>query len=141
MYRLPHDVEMLEIMERFERAMADEKPVTVTFMKQKKGPDESGKVRPLFFGNGRPYLVKVTRTVEPYRVEFTLDGNPVAYVVDRSPEDEKGPMYRTVRLDRVVVSIDTGKPRMRIRTAGKRYCQGLIDLALAKLQERRGVSA
>lgn len=138
MYRFPGEVEALEIMERFEQAVADEKPVTVTFMKERRNRTTR---KPVLFGNGRPYMVKVTRTVEPYAVEFTMQGKPVAYVVDRSPEDEKGPMYRTIRLDRVVVSLTTGKARMRIHRAAVRYCQGLIDLALAKRAEREGVPA
>lgn len=133
MYRLPRTVEVLEIFERFEEAMDREKPVTVTFLKEKRDPI-TRKVQ--LFGNGRAFMVKVTRTVEPYAVEFTRDGHPVAYVVDRSPNDEKGPMYRTIRLDRVVVSLDTHRPRLRLRLGGKRYCQGLIDLALAKRAER-----
>lgn len=129
MFRLPGTVETLDIMERFERAVELEKPVTVTFVKEVRDRMTREVKR---FADGRPYMVKVTRTVEPYAVEFALNGHPVAYVVDRSPNDEKGPMYRTIRLDRVVVSLDTGKPRMRIRMLGKRHCQGLIDVALEK---------
>ena len=133
MYRLPGEVDALEIMARVEAAGADEKPVTVTFMKERR--DRMTR-KVVTFTNGRPYMVKVTRTVEPYRVEFTLAGHPVAYVVDRSPEDEKGPMYRTVRLDRVVVSLVTGRPRVRVHVKGVRYCQGLIDVALDKLRAK-----
>lgn len=131
-YRLPGEVEQLEIMERLETAALYGQVVTVSFFKQKKDTNK----RPVFFGNGRPYLLKVTRTVEPYAVEFTLQGHPVAYVVDRSPEDEKGPMYRTIRLDRVAISTTTQRPLMRTRSKLRRACQGLIDLALAKRTER-----
>lgn len=133
MYRLPGEVEALEIMERVALAAELGKPVTVTFLKEKRDPVTRRKIT---FADGSPYYVKVTRTVEPYAVEFSLTGHPVAYVVDRSPNDEKREMYRTVRLDRVVVSRQTNRPRLTVHLAGVRYCQGMIDLALAKRAEK-----
>lgn len=133
--RIVSGLEALEVMERFEQAVADGLPVSVTFMKTRKDPITR---RPVEFEDGRPYMVKVRRTVEPYLVEFTREGHPVAYVVDRSPNDEKGPMYRTIRLDRVVAATDGRRaPRVTVHVNGKRYCQGLIDLALAKREARR----
>lgn len=131
--RMARDLEALEVMERLERAIDDGLPVTITFMKQLR--DRITR-HPVLFSNGRPYMVKVRRTVEPYAVEFTREGHPVAYVVDRSPNDEKGPMYRTIRLDRVVVSTPSNRLRVVVHSKGKRYCQGLIDLALKKREER-----
>ena len=123
MYRLPGEVETLEIFEQFERAIELRKPVEVTFMKVKR--DSKGKE--IIFDNGMPCLVKVKRTVEPYELGFTLAGKPIVRVVDRSPNAAERPEKRTIRLDRVVISMDTGKARVTVRARGRFLCPTPLD--------------
>ncbi len=131
--RMVTHLEALEVWDRLEYAITHKLPVTLTYFKTKKDPASRAEIR---FDDGRPYMVKIRRTVEPYRLEFTQAGHPVVYVVDRSPNDEKGPMYRTVRLDRIAAGTGTTqqqrRPRVRVHPHGKRYCQGLITLAEEK---------
>lgn len=126
------DLEALEVWDRLEYAIAHELPVTLTYFKARK--DRKGD--PVLFKDGTTCWAKIRRTVEPYRLEFTQAGHPVVYVVDRSPNDEKGPMYRTVRLDRIAAGTGTThrqrRPRVQVHAHGKRYCQGLITLAEEK---------
>lgn len=128
-YRFPTRTEVDELWERFEEAIEREKPVTVSFFKEK----DITHTRTV---HGTPQTVtykgyvKVTRIVEPWLMGFHQgDGHPYVRVVSRSPTDEKGPFWRTIRLDRIAVSNWTGKPLMTVNLGGKRYCQPEIDYA------------
>lgn len=114
-YRFPTELEQLALYERFEWAIEHRKPVVVTFFEQKR--DAHG--RPMWFDDKRPYLVKTTRTVEPYELQQTIAGNLIVRVIDRSPRDAERPDYRTIRLDRIAVSLHTGKPKMTVKHSGR----------------------
>jgi hypothetical protein len=108
-FRLPDELEQLHLMERFERAVEDRTPVTISFFEHKR--DEYG--RPMNFSDGRPLLIKTTRTVEPYEAaQFAAAGHPYIRVVDRGSSGRGKTAYRTIRLDRVAVSRATGRPLM-----------------------------
>ncbi len=46
-------------------------------------------------------------------------------------------MYRTYRIDRIAVSRTTNRPMMTVHTSKSHQCQGMIDMALAKREEKR----
>jgi hypothetical protein len=116
------DDEQYHVRQLFASAMDHRAPVRVSFFKQLK--DE--KHRPVFSG-GRPLFVKVTRVVEPHAFGVTKAGDRVVKVVDRTPEGELRPEYRTIRLDRVAVSRSTGKVlATRLLTQGY-LCPTLLD--------------
>jgi hypothetical protein len=123
MYRLPGEVETLEIYERFERAIELRKPVTITFMKVRR--DAGG--AEMRFPDGRPYLVKVTRTVEPFELMMTRAGHLIVRVVDRSPNAAERPEKRTIRLDRVVISCVTQRARLVTHLSGRYLCPSPLD--------------
>lgn len=132
MFRFPGEIEQLEIMERLQHAIEDKKPVTVSFFKEKE-ITHTYTVKGVKCTTTYTGYVKVRRTVEPWLVGFhQSDGHPYVRVISRSPTDEKGPMYRTIRLDRIAVRTTTGKPLLTVHAKGKRYCQGLINVAEAK---------
>ncbi len=108
-YRLPTEAEQLRLWERIEDAIARRTPLHVTYFEQRK--DDNGK--PLFYSNGRPALVKTTRIVEPYEVDMTRDGHMIMRTVDRKRMAEEKLAIRTVRLDRIGVSLATRRPLMR----------------------------
>lgn len=132
MFRFPTPTETLDVWERIEQAIADEKPVTLTFFKEKEisyTRRRHGKTETVTYTG----YVRARRTVEPWLLGFhQSDGHAYARVISRSPTDEKGPMFRTIRLDRVAVSRTTGKPLLTVHVKGKRYCQGLIDVGLER---------
>lgn len=132
MYRLPGELEQLEIMERLQHAIEDRHPVTLSFFKKKEitYTHTVNGVKETVTYDG---YVKVTRTCEPWLVGFhQSDGHPYVRVISWSPTDEKGPMYRNIPLNRFAVSGITGRPLMTVHTSKHRYCQGLIDMAEAK---------
>lgn len=114
--------EQLYLRHLFAFAMAHRSPVRVSFFKQKK--DDHG--RPVRSG-GRDLYVKVTRVVEPHELIVTKSGHRAVKVVDRTPEGEFRPDYRTIRLDRITFSRPTGKPIAHV-LAGQGYlCPSLLD--------------
>ena len=105
--------EQLDVRHLFASAMMRRAPVRVSFFKEK--------------GRKSGLYVKTTRVVEPYAFGVTKEGNRVVFVVDRSPEGTWGPDYRTIRLDRVAVSRQTGKPiASRMLTHGY-MCPSRLD--------------
>lgn len=108
----------------FASAMAHRAPVRVSFFKRRK--DDQHKPVTDRFGN--PVYVKVTRVVEPHELTVTRDGKRIVKVVDRSPEGVGSqPEYRTIRLDRVAVRYNDGKPvAVRMLTHGY-LCPTLLD--------------
>lgn len=132
MYRLPTELEQLEIMERLQLAIDNRHPVTLTFFKEKE-------ITHRYTVNGVQLTttytgyVPVRRTCEPWMVGFhQSDGHPYVRAVAWSPTDEKGPMYRTYPIPRIAVSTTTGRPLLTVHTSKPRHCQGLVDLAEAK---------
>lgn len=131
-YRLPGELEQLDIMERLEHAIELKIPVTLTFFKQKT-------ITHTYTKHGVKYTttydgyVPARRRVEPWMVGFALkDGHPYVRVISLSPTDEKGPMHRTIPITRIAVSTATGKPLLTLHPSRHRYCQGLITLAEQK---------
>jgi len=114
--------EQLHLWHLFAFAMAHRAPVKVSFFKEKK--DEYGRLET---SGGRRLYVKVTRTVEPHELVVTKAGHRLVNVVDRSPEGEWGPEYRTIRLDRVAHSRATGKPLAHVMTGHGYMCPSLLD--------------
>jgi hypothetical protein len=96
----------------------------VSFFKRRK--DDQHKPVTDRFGN--PVYVKVTRVVEPHELTVTRDGKRIVKVVDRTPEGVGSqPEYRTIRLDRVAVRYNDGKPvAVRMLTHGY-LCPTLLD--------------
>lgn len=123
-YRMaPSDDDQYLLWLLFASAMAHRCPVRVSYFKEKKDDQH----RPIRI-YGQPAYVKVTRVVEPHALTVTKAGHRLVKVVDRTPEGVGSrPEYRTIRLDRIAVRYDDGKPfAQRMLTHGY-LCPSLLD--------------
>lgn len=122
-FRMANEAEQLHLWLLFRYAMDHRMPVRVSYFKEKKDDQH----RPVRTPGGAPIYVKITRIVEPHELTQTKAGHSLVKVVDRTPEDDKGPAYRSIRLDRVAFSWATSKVLAHVM-AGQRYiCPSLLD--------------
>lgn len=117
-FRMCHTEEdQLDLWFRLRAAMDHRAPVRVTFFKQRKHDSGALKGKPVEDRFGNPVYVKVTRVVEPFEFDITRDGHRIVRVVDRSPEGEWGPEYRTIRMDRIAFGFNRHRPVLTIMRA------------------------
>lgn len=100
--------EQLYLRHMFADAMERRAPMRVSFFREKKVSVWSPRAK-RYVDKHTGMFVKVTRVVEPFAFQVAKDGQRSVLVVDRTPDGTWGPEYRTIRLDRVVVSRYTGK--------------------------------
>ena len=122
-FRFCSDDEQLGLFDLMEDAMALRKPLRISYFKERK--DIRGKV--ITIKTGEPTYVKVTRIVEPYELRQTIAGHLIALVMDRSPNDSERPASRTIRLDRVAFSRQTGRPLAHLMRRGRYLCPSPLD--------------
>ncbi len=112
----------------FADAMDRRAPVQVSFFKERSALVEDPRTGQLRKQRIKGQYVKVTRVVEPHAFHVTQTGARVVKVVDRTPEGlGSQPDYRSIRLDRIAVSRQTGKPLATRRLTLGYLCPSLLD--------------